>query len=58
MLLATSPAFTKTVGLILVFGGIGVVVNAVIAFIAFQVRGEREQNRQFLAERRGPHEHS
>lgn len=47
-IIATSEAFTKTFGLIAVFGGIGVVVNAVIAYIAIQVRGEREQNRKDL----------
>ena len=46
MLLATDPALTKTIGLVIVFGGIGVVVNAIIGYIAFQVRGEREQNRR------------
>ena len=46
MILATSYAFTKTFGLIIVFLGIGVFVNALIAFIALQVHGEREQNRR------------
>lgn len=46
MILATSYAFTKTFGLVIVFGGIGVVVNAIIAFIAIQIHGEREQNRR------------
>lgn len=52
MLAAFSPAFTKTAGLIIVFGGIGVIVNAIIAFIAFRVRGEQEENRRYLASRR------
>jgi hypothetical protein len=46
MILATSYAFTKTFGLLVVFIGIGIVVNAIIAFIAVQVHGEREQNRR------------
>ncbi len=47
MILATTgPAFTKTFGLLVVFVGIGVVVNAIIAFIGVQIHGEREQNRR------------
>lgn len=45
-ILATSPAFTKTFGLLIVFIGIGVIVNAIVAFIAVQVHGERQQNRR------------
>lgn len=52
MLAVVSEAFTKTAGLIIVFGGIGVVVNAIIAFIAFRVRGEQEENRRYLASSR------
>jgi hypothetical protein len=47
-LLATSYAFTKTFGLLVVFLGIGVLVNVIILYIAFQIRGEREQNRADL----------
>jgi len=46
MPIATNPALTATIGLIIVFGGIGVIVNAIIGYIAVQVRGEREQNRR------------
>jgi hypothetical protein len=46
MILATSPAFTKTFGLLVVFIGIGIIVNAIIAFIGVQIHGEREQNRR------------
>jgi hypothetical protein len=49
-LLATSYAFTKTFGLIVVFGGIGVIVNVIVVFIAVQVRGERQQNQAHLSE--------
>jgi len=49
-LLATSVAFTKTFGLIVVFGGIGVLVNIIVVFIAIQVRGERQQNQAHLSE--------
>jgi hypothetical protein len=54
MLLAASPAFSKTVGLIATFGGIGVVVNLIIVYIAIQVRGEHRQNQEYLASRRPP----
>ena len=54
MLLAASQAFSKTVGLIATFGGIGVVVNLIIVYIAIQVRGERRQNQEYLASRRPP----
>jgi hypothetical protein len=54
MLLAASPAFGKTVGLIATFGGIGVVVNLIIVYIAIQVRGEHRQNREYLESRRPP----
>lgn len=47
MLLAASAAFTKDVGLIATFGGIGVVVNVIIVYIAIQIRGERRQNEEY-----------
>jgi hypothetical protein len=52
MLLAASQAFAKDVGLIATFGGIGLVVNAILIYIAVQVRGERRQNQEYLASRR------
>jgi len=54
MLLATSEAFVKDVGLIATFGGIGVIVNVIIIYIIIQVLGERRQNREHLASRRPP----
>jgi len=54
MLLAASAAFSKDVGLIATFGGIGVVVNVIIVYIAIQIRGERRQNQEYLASRRPP----
>jgi hypothetical protein len=53
-MLAASAAFDKTVGLIITFGGIGVVVNIIVVYIAIQVRGERRQNREYLESRRPP----
>jgi hypothetical protein len=47
MLLAASAAFSKDVGLIVTFVGIGVVVNLIIVYLAVQVRGERGQNREY-----------
>ena len=52
MLLAASAAFSKDVGLIVTFGGIGLIVNAIVVYIAVQVRGERRQNQEYLASRR------
>lgn len=54
MLTLASAAVTKDIGLIATFGGIGVVVNVIIVFIAVQVRGERRQNEEYLASRRPP----
>jgi hypothetical protein len=52
MLLATSAAVSKDIGLIITFGGIGLVVNVILVYIAIQVRGERRQNQEYLASRR------
>ena len=52
MLLATSAAVSKDIGLIITFGGIGLVVNVILGYIAVQVRGERQQNQEYLTERR------
>ena len=53
MILA-SQAFSMDVGLIATFGGIGVVVNIIVVYIAVQIRGERRQNQEYLASRRPP----
>lgn len=50
-MLAASQAFDKTIGLIATFGGIGVVVNALIVYIVIQVRGEHVRNERYRAER-------
>ena len=52
MLLATSAAVSKDIGLIITFGGIGLIVNVILVYIAVQVRGERQQNQEYLASRR------
>jgi hypothetical protein len=52
--LAASQAFVKTFGLIVTFGGIGLVVNVIIVYILVQVRGERRQNEEHRAARKPP----
>jgi hypothetical protein len=47
VLLATSEAVSKDIGLIATFGGIGVIVTAIVVIIAVQIRGERVQNREY-----------
>ena len=47
MLLATSEAVGKDIGLLATFVGIGLIVNVIIIFIAIQVRGERQQNQAY-----------
>jgi hypothetical protein len=54
VLIASNEAFSKTFGLALTFGGIGVIVNIVIVYIAIQVRGEHRQNEELLSSRRPP----
>jgi hypothetical protein len=54
--LAASKAFSMTFGLIVTFGGIGVVVNVIVVYIAIQIRGERRQNLEYLSSRRTPHD--
>jgi hypothetical protein len=50
-MLAASAAFSKDVGLIVTFGGIGVIVNLLLVYIAIQVRGERRQNQEYRSSR-------
>jgi hypothetical protein len=54
MVLAASQAFSKTFGLVVTFGGIGVIVNIIIVYIAVQIRGERRQNQEYLTSRKPP----
>jgi hypothetical protein len=54
MLVLANAAVTKDIGLIATFGGIGVIVNIIIVYIAIQVRGEHRQNQEYLASRRPP----
>jgi hypothetical protein len=47
MILAANEALIKTIGLAATFIGIGVVVSVLVAYIAIQIRGERQQNREY-----------
>jgi hypothetical protein len=47
MVLAMSKALSMDIGLIATFGGIGVVVNVIVVYIAIQIRGERQQNQEY-----------
>lgn len=49
MVLASSTATSFTIGLIAIFGGIGLVVNALIVYIVAQVLGERRENQEYKA---------
>jgi hypothetical protein len=54
-LLASSAAFSKDVGLIATFGGIGVIVGVIVTFIFVQIRGESQQNKERVSERPARH---
>jgi hypothetical protein len=47
MVVAASKAFVTTFGLIVTFGGIGVLVNLILVYIAVLIRGERRQNQEY-----------
>jgi hypothetical protein len=47
MVLAITKAASTDIGLIATFGGIGVIVNGIIVYIAIQIRGERQQNKEY-----------
>jgi membrane protein DedA with SNARE-associated domain len=49
VVLASSTATDFTIALIAIFGGIGVVVNALIVYIVAQVLGERRENQEYVA---------
>jgi len=39
-------AFSSTIGLLVTFGGLGVVVNGLVIYIVAQALGERAENRR------------
>jgi hypothetical protein len=47
MVLAISKAASVDIGLIATFGGIGLIVNIILVYIAVQIRGERLQNQEY-----------
>ena len=49
MVFASSTATGFTIGLIAIFGGIGLVVNALIVYIVVLVLGERRENQEYQA---------
>jgi heme/copper-type cytochrome/quinol oxidase subunit 2 len=49
LLLAADQATSKTIGLLVTFIGIGIIVNVILVYVAFQIRGERQQNQEDLA---------
>ncbi len=51
LVLATSEAVAKDIGLGATFLGIGLVVNIIVIYIAIQIRGERRQNKEYLTSR-------
>jgi len=51
LVLATDPATSKTIGLLVTFIGIGIIVNVILVYIAFLIIGERRQNRESIAAR-------
>jgi hypothetical protein len=46
MAVLASYAFDVTLGLIIVFGGIGLLLNALIVYAVVQALGERNENRE------------
>ena len=54
MIVAASEAFTKTFGLGVTFIGINVIVVVIVVYIAVQIRGERRQNREYIASHKTP----
>lgn len=46
VVLAASPAFTFTFGLLVTFLGIGLIANVLIGYAVVQVLGERQQNEE------------
>jgi hypothetical protein len=47
-------AFDATFGLLVAFGGIGIVVNALVVYIVIQALGERAENTRRATERDEP----
>lgn len=50
MLVFAGQATKDTIGLIVTFGGIGVLVNALVIYIAAVVLRERRENQEYIEE--------
>ena len=46
MMIVADEAFSKSAGLIITFGGLGLVVNGIVVYIVAQALGERAENRR------------
>ncbi len=53
MLVAASPAFNMTAGLLVTFLGIGLLANAIIVYVVVVALGERRENRMAREHRPG-----
>ena len=51
MILAAGEAFNKTFGLGATFIGLNIVVVVIMIIIAIQIRGERQQNKEYRERR-------
>jgi hypothetical protein len=54
LVLAADQATSKTIGLLVTFIGIGIIVNVILVYVAIQIRGERRQNEEFLSSQEPP----
>jgi hypothetical protein len=54
LVLAADQATSKTIGLLVTFIGIGIIVNVIVVYVAIQIRGERRQNEEFLSSQEPP----
>jgi hypothetical protein len=53
VLVLADAASKMTIGLLITFGGIGLIVNGLIVYIVVQVMGERAENRAMRGRRLG-----
>jgi heme/copper-type cytochrome/quinol oxidase subunit 2 len=54
LILAVDEATSKTIGLLVTFVGIGIIVNVILVYVAVLIRGERRQNQEELASHEPP----
>jgi hypothetical protein len=51
-MLIADEAFDKTFGLVVTFGGIGLIATGIIIYVLVQIHGEHQQNREYSSSRR------